>query len=67
MCPERLEMEYIGGKKSRYDITTKNMLTEFLNTETISHTFQPKKSSYHNTCHRNETRKGATEACCNRL
>lgn len=42
MYPKRIEMKYINGEKSRYDIPTKNMLTEFLNTGTVSHTFQPK-------------------------
>ena len=67
MCPGRIEMKYIDGEKSRYDIPTKNMLTEFLNTGTISHKFPPKKQSYHNICYLNETGKGVTEACCNRF
>ena len=54
-------------KKSRYDIPIKNMLTEFLSTGTISHTFLPKKPSYHNICYLTETRRGVTEACCNRF
>ena len=67
MCPGRIEMKYIDGEKSRYDIPTKNMLNELLNTGTISHKFPPKKPSYHNMCYLNETRKGVTEACCNRF
>ena len=67
MCPGRIEMKYIEGEKSRYDIPTKNMLTEFLNTGTISHKFPPTKTSYHNICYLNETRRGVTEACCNRF
>ena len=67
MCPVRIEMKYIDGEKSRYDIPTKNMLTEFLNKETIGHKFPPKKPSYRNICYLNETRKGVTEACCNRF
>ena len=67
MCPVRIEMKCIDGEKSRYDIPTKNMLTEFLNKETIGHKFPPKKPSYRNICYLNETRKGVTEACCNRF
>ena len=54
MCPGRIEMKYIEGEKSRYDIPTKNVLTEFLNTGTISHKFPPKKPSYHNICYLNK-------------
>lgn len=50
MCPGQIEMKYIEGEKSRYDIPTKTMLTEFLITGTVSHKFQAKKPSYHNIC-----------------
>ena len=62
MCPRRIEMKYIEGEKSRYDIPTKNMLNELLNTGTISHKFPSKKPSYHNICYLNENRKRVTEA-----
>ena len=42
MCPGQIEMKYIDGEKSRYDIPTKTMLTEFLITGTVSHKFQAK-------------------------
>lgn len=67
MFPERIEMKYIEGIKSRYDTQTRDLLTKFLTTGTISHQFQPKKLSYHITCYFNETRRGVTEACCNRF
>ena len=57
----------IEGIKSRYDTQTRDLLTKFLSTGTISHQFQPKKPSYHITCYFNETRRGVTEACCNRF
>ena len=67
MGPQRIEMKYIGGIKSRYDEQTRDMLTQFLCTGTISHQFQPKKPSYYNKCYLNETRRDVTEAFCNRF
>ena len=66
MCPRRVKMKYIE-KYARYDLQTRDLLNEFLESGTVNHQFNPPIDSYHNICYLNKTRRHVTQECCNRF
>lgn len=65
MRPRRIQMKYIE-ENARYDIQTRDLLTEFLKSGKLNHKFESPQDSYHNICYLNKTRRRITQECCNR-
>ena len=63
MCPRRVKMKYIE-KCASYDLQTRDLLNEFLESGTVNHQFNPPVYSYHNICYLNKTRRHVTQECC---
>lgn len=66
MCPKRVEMKY-KENSSRYDVQTRDMLTEFLKTGRVTTKFAPIGTYNKNTCYLNTTRHTVTKECCDRF
>ena len=66
MCPRRVELEYIKGG-AQYDERTRDMLSKFLQTGSITTKFSPLGQYYTNICYRNATRRRINKVCCERF
>ena len=66
MCSRRVELEYIKGCV-QYDERTRDMLSKFLQTGSITTKFSPLGQYYTNICYRNATRRRINKVCCERF
>ena len=66
MCSRRVELEYIKGCV-QYDERTRDMLSKFLQTGSITTKFSPLGQYYTNICYRNATRRKINKVCGERF